>query len=294
MNKKILLSLIVLGGAIIWLIWPGLPSTTADAACRLSALDVGQGDALLIRTPDRQDILIDGGPSTNFYQQIGQTLPPGDHDLELIILTHPHADHVNGLVEVLKRFDVHKILDTGVQYQQNAYREFENVVQEKKISESRAAAGQRLTIGTSTTLDVLWPAAALSDEKITKDNASEGGGVNDTSIVMKLTCGGSTAMLTGDAASDIEERLIERGSDVRATLLKVGHHGSRFSTSVDFLQAVRPTWALISVGRNNHYQHPHPSTLARLQKIETEILRTDERGTITMVSDGRGGWTVKN
>lgn len=290
---KLFLISIVVAAAIVFFIYPRSGHRTELGACEFAALDVGQGDALLVQTPDHQDILIDGGPSANFYQQLGRMLPPGDRDIELMVLTHPHADHVNGLVEVTRRFQVNKVLDTGVQFQQTAYQEWERLIMEKHIPEQRAAAGQRITVGTAATLDVLWPAAALDPTVIAKDNAGAGGGVNDSSIVIRLTCAGSTALLTGDASSDIEERVMAAGADVQASLLKVGHHGSRFSSGPSFLRAAKPQVAVISVGINNRYRHPHPTTLLHFSTLGIPILRTDLVGTIRLMSDGQGGWSEK-
>lgn len=262
-------------------------------ACTFTALDVGQGDAILIQTRDHQDILIDGGPDDSVVDQLSHALPAGDRDIELMVLTHPHADHVNGLVAVTERFAVRHVLDTGVTYHQLAYERWLQLLHDDQVPISTAQAGQQYVVGAAT-LDVLWPALDLNGRPILNDNAAEGGGVNDTSIVLKLACGGSAAMLMGDASGEIEQRILDAGIDVRSDLLKVGHHGSRFSSSVAFLEAVQPVWAVISVGVGNGYKHPHPTTLLRLQQHVPHILRTDEAGAITLVTDRRGGWKTRD
>ncbi len=286
MAKKLFL----LSVSIAVFVWSWMSVPRSVPACTFTALNVGQGDAILIQTRDHQDILIDGGPDDSVVDRLSHFLPAGDRDLELVVLTHPHSDHVNGLVPVTQRFTVHRVLETGVQFTETAYAEWQTMLKDKHIPVDIARAGQRYTVGAAT-FDVLWPALDLSHTTITKDNAAEGGGVNDTSIVMKLSCGGSAAMLMGDASSDIENRIIDAGVDVHASLLKVGHHGSRFSSGVRFLQAVKATWAVISVGAGNSYKHPHPTALLRLMQAGLHIVRTDQVGDVRLFTDGKGGWT---
>ncbi len=285
MSKKIILlsialALFVSAWKISWQVSP---------ACTFTALDVGQGDAMLIQTSDHQDILIDGGSSQSVVDGLSRTLPPGDRDIELMVLTHPHADHVNGLLAVTERFTVRRVLETGLPYKQQAYNIWQGMLKEKNIPIDYVRSGQRYIIGPAM-FDVLWPTLDLTKKNIVGDNAAEGGGINDSSIVLKLLCGGSSAMLMGDASSDIEERILDAGVDVQASLLKVGHHGSRFSSSTRFLKAVQANWAVISVGDGNSYHHPHPTAVLRLEQVHLKILRTDELGDIPLMTDGHGGW----
>lgn len=286
-TKLILLSTVVVVRILVTIYSPEVYSP-----CTFTALNIGQGDAIFIQTSDRQDILIDGGPDDSVIDRLSQALPPGDRDIELMVLTHPHADHVNGLVAVTERFTVRHVLETSVPYEQGAYKVWHALLDDQDVPISIARAGQSYGVGQAT-LDVLWPAHDLTKKNIFGDNAAEGGGVNDTSIVLKLHCGGSAAMLMGDTSSDIEERIIDGGVDVRASLLKVGHHGSRFSSSVRFLKAVQPTWAVISDGVGNSYHHPHPTALLRLKQAGIHILRTDTEGEVKLYSDGLGGWTTR-
>ncbi len=283
-KKLLLLSAAAVLLAVVWIYPRGVYQ-----ACTFTALDVGQGDAILIQTSDHQDILIDGGPDDTVVDRLSQALPAGDRDIELMVLTHPHADHVNGLVAVAERFTVRRVLATSLPYQQRAYETWHALLGEQHVPVTNALAGQRYVVGAAT-FDVLWPAQDLTKKNIVGDNAAEGGGVNDASIVLKLSCGGSSAMLMGDASSDIEDRILDGGAEVRADLLKVGHHGSRFSSEVRFLQAVQAQWAVISVGAGNRYYHPHPTALLRLKQAGLTILRTDERGDIRLKTDGQGNW----
>jgi len=289
MTRKVIL--LSFSFAILLFAWSYHP-IAVHRGCSFTAFDIGQGDSLFIRTSDGQDILIDGGPDDTVVQKLSQALPPGDRDLELVVLTHPHADHVNGLVAVTQRFTVRQALLTDVKFHQGAYAAWLDELTKQHVPEYVAVAGQRYHIGTAT-LDVLWPARNLSHDTIEHDNAANGGGVNDSSIVMKLTCDGGQAMLMGDASSDIEERILESGADVHAELLKVGHHGSRFSSSVKFLAAVKPIFAVISDGQGNRYGHPHPTALLHLERVGATILRTDQLDDVRLETDGRGGWKRK-
>lgn len=284
-HKKLLpLSVAVVLLVAVWIYPRGV-----SGGCTFTALDVGQGDAILIQTSDHQDILIDGGPDDAVVDRLSQALPAGDRDIELMVLTHPHADHVNGLVAVAERFAVRRVIETSLPYRQPAYETWHALLGEQQVPVTNALAGQRYVVGAAT-FDVLWPAQDLTEKNIVGDNAAEGGGVNDASIVLKLSCGGSSAMLMGDASSDIEDRILDGGAEVRADLLKVGHHGSRFSSGARFLRAVQAQWAVISVGAGNRYFHPHPTALLRLKQAGMTILRTDESGDIPLKTDGYGGW----
>ena len=287
-RKLILLSAVLTTVGLIILIYP----RGVYSPCTFTALNIGQGDAILIQTSDHQDILIDGGPDNSVLDRLSQALPPGDRDIELMVLTHPHADHVNGLVAVTERFTVRHVLETGLPFKQQAYATWQKLLHDQHVPIDIPVAGQRYTVGTAT-LDVLWPGRDLEHDDVTHDDAANGGGVNDSSIVLKLHCGGSDAMLMGDASSEIESRILDGGVDVRASLLKVGHHGSRFSSSVRLLKAVQATWAVISVGQNNRYHHPHPTALLRLKQAGLRVLRTDVEGDIKLKTDGHGGWLRK-
>jgi competence protein ComEC len=284
--KKILPLLI---GSCVMVVLVVAVARRAPSRCHVTALDVGQGDAIYIRTPDGQDILIDGGPDDRVVDRLSQHLPAGDRDIELMVLTHPHADHVNGLVAVTERYEVRQVLETGLPYEQTAYTTWHAMIRDRHIPVQVATAGVSIAVGAAH-LTVLWPALDLHQKNIVGDNAAEGGGINDSSVVLKLACGGSAAMLMGDASSEIEDRLLDGGVDVRADLLKVGHHGSRFSSSRRFLETVQPVWTVVSVGVGNSYHHPHPTTLLHLVQLGSHVLRTDELGDVEMVSDGRGGW----
>lgn len=239
------------------------------AFAKLTFFDVGQGDSIYIRTPQGNDVLIDGGPGDVVLSKMGRSLPYGDRKIELIVLTHPHADHVSGLVEIAKRYQIGTVMLPEVEYETATYAAFLALLKQKSVKILRPKLGQRLFLDGVTVLDVLYPVVGRFE------NAPHD--INDSSVVARLSLGKSQIMLTGDAGKVIENFLINAGLPVSAEILKVGHHGSRHSTGHDFVNLVDPDYALMSVGKNS-YGHPHPEVLVALTAGGAEILRTDERG----------------
>ena len=229
---------------------------------------VGQGDSILIRTLSRRDILIDGGPDNTLVYKLGQYLPFYDREIDLIILTHPHSDHVIGLIEVLKRYQVKKVLMTGVKYYSAEYLAFEEEILKRHIPVEVITHRGEMLLDRDTKLDIIFPNQSFFD----KENKN----LNNTSIVAKLIYASSSIMLTGDFED--EENLVAKDLDLSADILKVGHHGSRTANSLDFLAAVNPKIAVISSGLGNKFDHPHQETLENLKKLGISIYRTDSGG----------------
>lgn len=272
-GRRLILALVFLI-ALAWFALRSLP----DGRLHVWFLDVGQGDATLIRTPDGRHILVDGGPSPSaLLDQLGEVLPFWARSLDLVVLTHPDADHVSGLIPLFDRYRVVTVVDTVSQGERGG-ETWLAAASASKASQYAAARGMRMTAGPML-LTVLGPenSAALADAG------------NNGSIVLRLDYGQSSALLTGDAERDAEQAMLAAGVPLRADVLKVGHHGSDASTSSEFLAAVQPRLAVISVGAQNRFGHPSPELLARLAQVE--VLRTDERGRIELVSDGNG-WRV--
>lgn len=244
-------------------------------------LDVGQGDSILIKAPDNFDILIDGGPDSSVLNELGRNLPFYDRDIELMILTHPHSDHVAGLVEVLKRYEVKKVLYTGALHTSPDYLEWLRLIKEKNIPMEIVKAGDSFQFGASLSLDILYPFEELTNQKVKE--------LNDSSIVSRLVYGQTSFLLMGDAPAEVEEQLLnsELTGQLQSDVLKVGHHGSRYSSSPEFLTAVKPQYAVIQVSKDNKFGHPHLSTLRKLENLGIKILRTDLDGEIKIESDGR-------
>lgn len=250
---------------------------------RVYFYDVGQGDAIHIRTSSGYDVLIDGGPSGRVVEKLGRTLPFWDHTVELMVLTHPHADHVVGLLEVLRRFEVKQVLATGVLHTTDEYLTWLEEIRSQNIPMTVAAKGQKWEVGEAS-LAILWPQEDVSGRRVVEGKIGEGGGLNDTSIVARLTFGETSFIFMGDATDKVEEALL--GREVRSDVLKVGHHGSKYSTSRVFLEAVQPKYAAIQVGKNR-YSHPAYGALWRLKQAGVEVLRNDTDGDVVFESDGK-------
>lgn len=256
------------------------PSVLGRSEQKLSVyfFDVGQGDAALIRTAAGENILVDGGPDNNILEKLGAALPLNDQKLSLVILTHPHSDHLVGLVEVLRRYRVERVIMTGVNHTAAEYLAWLNLIKEKKIPVQIIDSPRQLALSASTTLDFLWPETDLAGQ--TMDN------LNNSSIVFKLVYASSSVLFMGDFEE--EEKLAASSSAaLKADILKVGHHGASDATSRDFLRAVSPQEAIISAGAGNQFGHPHYRVLRQLVDLSVRVWRTDADGDIAFISDGR-------
>lgn len=244
----------------------------------LHFFDVGQGDAMLVEAPNGNQVLIDGGPDQQILEKLGAVMPFWDRSLDLVILTHPHADHLSGLVEVIKRYRVGMVLESGVNHTIPEYGEWHRLLASGGVRIVTAHAGQRARLSPSVSLEVLAPVRPFIGRS-PRD-------IHDAMVVVKLTYASSTSLLMGDAERALERELIASGLDLDVDLLKAGHHGSKTSTSEEFLRATTPQVAVIPVGRRNRYGHPHQEVLERLVRFGIRAHRTDEEGDVTVVSDG--------
>ncbi|OGE79002.1 MAG: hypothetical protein A2751_00895 [Candidatus Doudnabacteria bacterium RIFCSPHIGHO2_01_FULL_46_14] len=243
-----------------------------DDFLEFTVFDIGQGDAIYLRTAAGNDVLIDGGPGDAVLSKLGRVLPYGDRKIELVILTHPHADHVSGLVEMLKRYRVERMMLPEVEYETATYTAFLNLLAENHVQIVQPKLGQRIFLDNSTALDILYP--IIGHFVHAPDD------INDSSVVAKLSFGQSQVLLTGDAGKVIEDFLLKAGLPISAEILKVGHHGSRHSTGQDFAQKVGARYAVVSVGKNS-YGHPHSEAMDALSRVHADILRTDEQGDVS-------------
>lgn len=259
------------------LVWP-VAGAANGAALELHFLDVGQGDAVAIRTPGDRWLLIDAGPRIEDYDVGERRVLPflrayGVTRLAAVILTHPDADHMGGLPAVLRGIDVGRLVDPGLAVGKPMYLELLRTAQEEGVEWAAAHSGRVLQLD-GVTLEVLWP------DKEMLDRAVE---ANEISVVLRIHYEDFTALLMGDAPSVVEEQLVDRhGPELRADILKIGHHGSYTSTSGRLLDAVQPELAVISVGRGNRYGHPAPDVVQRLQERGIVIARTDREGTVSI------------
>ena len=242
-------------------------------------LDVGQGDGSFIQTPFGQNIIIDGGDGQKILPELGRVLPFYDRTIDLMILTHPHEDHIGGLVKILGRYRVQKILATGVVHNTPTYLAWLEAVKRKNIPLVIIDRRQEINLGPDLKMEILWPQASLLNQEI--DN------LNDSSIVLELIYQEQKFLFMGDAENALtpglsqgERRLSE------ADVLKVAHHGSDDATSEEFLQIVKPKTAVISVGKDNAFGHPSLRAIKRLEKLGAKIYRTDNNGWVKIISDG--------
>lgn len=247
--------------------------------------DVGQGDSMMIKTYLGRQVVIDGGPTDAVLKNLGKSMPFFDRTIDLLILTHPHADHVSGLVDVLKRYKVKQVLLPDVKYNSSVYTEFLKLLAQNNVQKIFAHTGQRIWLDPATVFDVYYPQAGEQDYT----RAQEGFGtassdLNDTSIVGKLIFGKTKILFTGDAGTPVEFWLDQK-FNLQAQILKVAHHGSQYSTSTEFVSKVAPQYAVIEVGQNT-YGHPTQATLNTLNNAQVQIFRTDQDKTIEFVSDG--------
>jgi competence protein ComEC len=242
-------------------------------------LNVGQGDSILIKTPYNQNILVDGGPDNSVLSELGKNLSFYDKNIDLIILSHPHSDHVTGLVEILRRYRVKKVIMTGIVYSASYYNTFLDEIKNQNIETEIVKGPEDINLGDNLEIKILYPPSDISGQ--TFKNA------NNESIVAKLIYFKEAFLLTGDAESPVEEQLIDNKVDLSADVLKVPHHGSCISLDQKVIDAVRPKEAVISVGVDNKYGHPCAQTLDLLNNDNIPIFRTDILGTLKFVSDGQ-------
>jgi len=279
-TKWLILPLLV----VAILVW-SVALTTPDDRLHVSFLDIGQGDAILIQTPNGQDILIDGGPDPQKINlELGEKLPFWDRTIDLVVCTQPHADHVTGLVEVLQRYKVKQVLDPEISYNSSIYQEWLRLVEDKGIEHNIARAGQEIDLGNGITIEILNPLAEFFQGTSCD--------IDNNGVVLKLAWNKVSFLFTADIREEAEFELIGQRANLKSTVLKVAHHGSETSTTSQFLAAVAPEVAVISVGADNTFGHPSPDVVERLTDRvgEDNVYRTDEDGTIELITDGERLW----
>jgi len=274
---------IVLGVLFVFniLAWIGVFQLN-QSLLEVTFFDVGQGDSIFIETPQRHQILIDGGPASAILEKLGKEMSFWDRTIDLVVLTHPEHDHYGGLIEVLKRYKVANILWSGVLKDTAEYQEWQRLIAEEGAEIFIAQTGLRISGGRTSSgrydLFILHPFESLEGQKVSN--------INNTSVVAKLVFKENSFLFTGDIEKSVENKLLGKGIDV--DVLKAGHHGSKTSSAQEFVEEVSPQIAVISAGRDNSYGHPHQQVLEVLEKYATTILRTDLSGDIKIISNGYG------
>lgn len=249
----------------------------ADGKLHLWALDVGQGDAILLRTPRGKTVLVDGGPDLSVLQHLGQHLSFFRRRIDLLILTHPDKDHISGFPEIVRRYHVGHVMLTGVEHDSARYVELVDLLDQADIPLIVSDPKQDIDLGDGVILDILFPDAATMDPDME---------TNRSSIMLRVLYGNQAILLTGDGDAWTEAQVLATGADVQSDILKLGHHGSKTSTSTGFLLAVNPRLAIVSAGRGNSYGHPHREVIDRLEKRDIPVRSTMEEGTVELILDG--------
>ncbi len=258
--------------------------TSPDSRLHIFFLDIGQGDAILIQRGYHQ-ILVDGGPNAEkLCVELGDRLPFWDRTIEMVVLTHPDADHLAGLVEVLERYEVNQILISGHEHNSALYAEWLRLIEEKDVERIIAEAGQTIGLGGDLAMEVLHPGPSSFQQTASDTNAN--------SVVTRLVCQDFSLLLTGDIPDDVEQMLCDRMCTLDSIVYKVPHHGSDSSSCSDFLSAVDPQVAVISAGIDNKFGHPDPDVVERLEGIvgDENIYLTADQGTIELITDGGRMW----
>ncbi len=249
-------------------------------ALKVSFLNVGQGDSILIQSPTGVKILVDGGPDRSVLRELSHELPPWDRHLDLLVETHPDKDHISGLGDVLERYQVANFMEPGIPNKTAVSQHvLAQAVAEPGIHIRIARRGLRLHIGGGAYADVLFPDRDESSQMAT----------NDGSTVLHLVYGSTSFMLTGDLPSPYEDYLVAldgEDGELPSTVLKAGHHGSKFSSDSLWLAAVDPQVVVISAGKGNTYGHPSPEAVERITATGARIVSTIDSGTIAFISDG--------
>jgi competence protein ComEC len=245
---------------------------------------VGQGDAILIQTPGNKNILIDGGPSPQAIKmELSKKLPFWNHTIDLMIITQPQADHITGLAEVMQCYTVKEVMDPCLAYDSKIYTQLLTMIREKGLKYQVIHGEQAIEVENHLTIDILYPPQFIQVNQNT---------INDNSLALRLNYKNRHFLLAGDISKSTEYYLISQRVVLRSDILKVAHHGSRTSTTPEFLQSVHMQAAVISAGENNNFGHPHPETINHImEQIDKDnLFVTYKCGTVEFISDGDKLW----
>ena len=274
--KEYLLGILLISNILVWFaVYQRQPSDILS----VYFLDVGQGDAIFIDSPQHGRALIDGGANRKVLSELGKILPFADKRIDVMVGTHPDKDHIGGLPEIVSRYKVGIFLEPGVDSENTIDDELERRVEENNIPKLLAKRGMVINFGDGVKLQILFP---LLNQDVSNWET------NSASIVARLVYGNKSFLLTGDSPIRIENVLLNLDPNfLDSDVLKAGHHGSRTSTSLVYAEVVSPEYVVISAGKDNTYDHPHKEVLDILEKVGAKIISTAESGTIKFETDGK-------
>lgn len=276
-----LFSLVVLGGLAFYQY-----NYFNDGKLHVTFCNVGQGDGIVIRTPDGKNILVDGGPDNSILTCLAKNMPFWDRTIDLVILSHPDLDHYYGLIDVTQRYTVKMFATQPKLIEKEGYNQLQQSLAEKHIPIRSVCNGDTIRLPDQVSLQIVWPHSCTNETSI---EATE---TNNLSVVALLTYGTFDLLLTGDIDETITEEIGPLAGDI--SVLKVPHHGSKSGFDEEFLLEITPELAVISVGKKNRYGHPAKSIIAMLNEHKIKMLRTDQQGDIRLVSDGKTFWVKNN
>jgi competence protein ComEC len=269
LSITIILGIIYIGSSI-------KSSQDKVSVSKVSMLNVGQGDSFLIQTSNGKQMLIDGGKDATVLNELSKVMPWNDKSIDIILATHSDMDHIGGLDEVLKRYKVDMFLTSEVGGNTQEYKHLMSLVQNKKIPAYFVRTGMKFTLSEKEYFEVLFP-----------DRDVLGWETNTGSVVGKFVSGERSILFTGDSPAPIEQYLAKSIPEkLNVDILKLGHHGSRTSTTSAYLKATTPNLTLISAGKNNSYGHPHKEVLDLLKEFNVPYISTQDSGTVTFETDG--------
>jgi competence protein ComEC len=285
-------ALMFAGGLVLW------PPHLDDHRLRITVLDVGQADAIVVQTPRGHTVLVDAGgrlergpqADDSLAERVGERivvpflLRQGIHALDAIVLSHPHGDHAGGVAPVMRKLSAAEFADGGQRYGGHAYQDAIATARSHRVPIVYPRAGAKWRTDDGVMLTFIGPSLPFIGGR----NA-----INDNSVAFILQYRKFRMLFTGDAGVAAERRFLDEGVDLHADVLKVGHHGSAYSSSPDFINAVHPRYAIISVGRHNLFGHPAPTTIRTLESVGAQVLRTDQDAAVTIASDGSALWVSK-
>jgi len=278
--KKIIIGAFFCLSTLVYLVSGSKP----DGFLHVFFLNVGQGDAILVRTPLGKNILVDAGPGNAVLKELKASLPYFDNKIDTAVLTHADRDHIEGFLSVIDRFEINKVYVSGVFKKDFLSEKFLKKVRAKNIPLFIADSSSDTEPENGLLMDFIFPL---------KKSLTVSSSVNSSSIVLKIIYGETKILLTGDSDISAEKQILAQNVDLKSDILKIGHHGSKTSSSEEFLQAASPKLSVIPVGKGNDYGHPHKETIERLQKINSQIIRTDIEGRIEVVISENRIETIK-